>query len=110
MNMNRKTAVKVILDVIMISLLLLMYQKKVISLTFHEIGGLSLFGLFLIHNLLNRKWIANVTGRLFERALPVKTRLLYWLDVLLLLSFTAVAISGVLISEELFHFTAAAGW
>jgi hypothetical protein len=108
--MSRKTVVKVILDFIMELLLVLMYQKKVISLDFHEIGGLSLFGLFLIHKLLNWKWITKVTGRLFNKTLPLKTKLCYWLDVLLLISFVTIIVSGILISEILFSFAAAPGW
>ena len=37
---------------------------------FHEIGGLVLFALFLLHNALNWKWVKTVSARVFQRGLP----------------------------------------
>lgn len=58
---TRKTMLKILLDAIMLLLLALMYQKRAISMHFHEIGGLILFGLFLFHNGVNWKWIRGVS-------------------------------------------------
>ena len=44
---------KLFLDLVLLVLLALMYQKRVISMEFHETGGLVLFGLFLLHKVLN---------------------------------------------------------
>ena len=57
---NRKYG-KLLLDLVLLVLLALMYQKKVISMHFHEIGGLVLMGLFFLHKALNWKWIRGVT-------------------------------------------------
>jgi len=97
--MNKKNLVRIILDSVMIVLLVLMYQARVVSLSFHEIGGLAACGLFVIHNGINRKWIAGVTKRLFTRPLPLKTRVGYAVDLLLLVSTVSIALSGIMISR-----------
>lgn len=105
----KKNIIKIILDVGMAVLLFLMYRSRAISLTFHEAGGLAVCGLFVIHKLLNWKWIAGVTRKLFSKTLPARTRLGYLVDFALLLSVGFIAVSGVMISEALFPQIAAKG-
>lgn len=95
-------ALKLALDAIMLILLVLMYNKQVISMEFHEIGGLALIGLFLIHHLVNAKWIGAVTRRLFAKDTPGLVRARYIVDAMLLLAFLAVGVTGVLISKVVF--------
>ncbi len=83
-------------------LLILMYSKNIISLSFHELGGLFVCGLFLIHCLLNWKWITGVSKRLLDKKLPFKTKLGYALNVLLFITMTFIAVSGIMISETVF--------
>ena len=71
-------------------------------MAFHEIAGIAICGLFIIHKLLNRKWIAAVTRSLFSRQTPVRQKLSWVLDFLLLLSFGYVLVSGILISKVVF--------
>ena len=103
-HLNPKTAriLKLVLDAIMLILLVLMYKKQVISMEFHEIGGLALIGLFLIHHLVNAKWIGAVTRRLFAKGTPGLIRARYIVDALLLVAFLAVGVTGVLISKVVF--------
>ena len=90
---------KLFLDLVLLVLLALMYQKRVISMEFHETGGLVLFGLFLLHKVLNWQWIRSVTVGVFRRRVKLNAR---WLvDVLLLLAMTAVLVTGLLISKTL---------
>lgn len=98
----RNNVVKIILDIIMALLLVLMYRKNAISLSFHELGGLAVCGLFLIHKVLNLNWIKGITIRLFSKTLPARTRIKYILDFLLLLSITFILISGIMISQVYF--------
>lgn len=95
---------KLTLDAIMLVLLVLMYKKQVISLAFHEIGGLALIGLFVIHHLVNAKWIGSVTRKLFSKGTPGLVRARYIVDVLLLLAFLAIGVTGILISKVVFSF------
>ena len=85
----------------MLSLLVLMYQKRVISMRFHEVGGLILFALFLLHNALNRKWIKSVSARVFQRGLPLRSRVCWMIDALLFLAMAATVITGLLMAKTL---------
>jgi uncharacterized membrane protein YgcG len=98
--MKNKTIVKIILDVLMVIVLALMYSKNALGLSFHEIGGLAVIGAFLIHNLLNFKWIAGVTGRL--RRASGRTRFMWAVDALMLAAFLLIGVSGVFISKVVF--------
>lgn len=102
----KKVAIKLGLDVILIILLSLMYEKQVINLAFHEIGGLCLFGLFFLHLFLNRKWIIAVSKRIFNHSIALKMRLVYLVDILLVAAFALTSIGGVLISKIVFNFSA----
>jgi hypothetical protein len=93
---------KLLLDAAMLLVLILMYQKQVISMTFHEAGGLAVLGLFAVHLVINHKWIAAVTKKLFSKAVPLKTRAGYLVNVLLLVSFVLIGLSGIMISKQLF--------
>jgi len=95
----KKNVIRICLDATMAVLLVLMYRKTAVSMEFHEIGGLVVCGLFLFHNLLNRKWIAAVGRRMFGRTLAPRTRLGYVVDVLLLLCMAFIAVSGIMISK-----------
>lgn len=90
---------KLLLDLALLVLLSLMYRKNAISMRFHELGGLALCGLFLIHKALNRKWICSVTAGIIQRKAKLNVR--WVVDVLLLVSMTAVLVTGLLISKTL---------
>lgn len=100
--MKNKNTMKILLDMVMLILLILMFNKNVISMSFHEIGGLVVCGLFVIHMLLNYKWIIGITKKIFDKGLKFKTRLGYMINLLLLLIMAFIAISGILISKTIF--------
>lgn len=112
MNLISKTKLsfKLLLDAVMLILLALMYNKMAISMSFHEIGGLILFAFIIFHLILNYKWIIGVTEKLFSKSLPVKTRIGYIANVLLLISFILICVSGILISKVLFQFNTGMTW
>lgn len=99
---------KLLLDLILLLFLALMYQKRAISMEFHESGGLVLCGLFLLHKALNWQWIRAVTAGICRR--KVKINLRWAVDVLLLLSMTAVLVTGLLIAKTLPTAIAGARW
>ena len=101
MRSARKTILKIFLDTVMLLLLAMMYQKRVICIRFHEIGGLILFGLFLLHNGLNWKWFKGVSSKIFQRGLPLRSRVNWLVNVLLFISMTATSGTGLLISKTL---------
>ena len=93
---------KVILDAVMLLLLALMYRKSVISMSFHEIGGLALVAFFVLHHLFNGKWITGVTKRIWKGELPAKTKIEYVVDAFLLVTFVLILVSGIFISKVVF--------
>ena len=95
----KKRFCKFALDLVLLVLLALMYQKRVISMRFHELGGLALFGLFVLHKVLNWAWIASTTGGILRRR--IKLNPLWLVDLLLLVSMTCIIITGLLISKTL---------
>lgn len=102
---------KIALDAVMAVLLVLMYKKSALGMTFHEIGGLALIGLFVTHHLFNGKWIASVTSRLFMKTTPAKARVQYAVDALLLIAFVLIGLSGAIISKVVFRLgIAGGGW
>ncbi len=104
---KQKRILKLAFDAVMLALLVLMYKKQVISLEFHEIGGLALIGLFVVHHLFSARWIGAVTKRFFKKNLSGLVRARYIADVLMVVAFLAVGITGVLISQVLFSFRTA---
>ena len=96
-------ALKLALDAIMLILLVLMFKKQIISMQFHEIGGLALIGLFVIHHVVNVRWIGSATKRFFRKGTPGMVRARYLVDALLLVAFLTVGVTGVLINKTLFE-------
>ena len=105
-----KKWIKITLDAALFILLWLMYNKHATGVALHEIGGLALIGLFVVHHLFNGKWILSVTRRIFAKTTPAKTKLGYWIDALLLLAFLAIGVTGALISKTVFSFRAGGNW
>ena len=101
MRIAKKTLWKIILDICMLSLLVLMYQKRVISMHFHEVGGLVLFALFLLHNGLNWKWIKAISSKIFQRDLAPRAKVSWLVNVLLFIAMAATVITGLLMAKTL---------
>ncbi len=97
-----KLSLKIALDVVMCVLLIFLYKAKVLTLTYHEVVGVGILLIFLVHCIFNRKWIATNTKKLFDRSIPARTRFSYWVTVLLVVCFLLIVLSGVVISKILF--------
>ena len=78
-----KKMVKGLLDLVLVVLLVLLYNKNVISMAFHEVGGLILCGLFLIHKGLNLSWIKAVGKKLFTPGVSGRSKAMMYLDIAL---------------------------
>ena len=91
------------LDVFIAIIFALLYNTRVFGgLAFHEIMGLGIGAIFLVHILLNSQWVIKVTQRLFDRTLPSKTRVGCVINILLLFSMAFTIVSGLMISKVLF--------
>ncbi|MGX9136016.1 DUF4405 domain-containing protein [Rummeliibacillus sp. JY-2-4R] len=91
------------IDLLMAITFVLFFNKRVLGgLTFHEIAGLLIAIVFFTHVLINWQWVKNVTLKLFDRRLPLKTKLNYLLNLLLLISMVFIIMSGIFISRVVF--------
>lgn len=99
----RKNYVKIVLDLLLaITFVLLMNPRVFNGLPFHEIAGTVIGIAILVHIGLNYRWVINTTKKIFSSELPKKTRIGFFLNVLLLLSMATVIVSGILISRVVF--------
>ena len=98
----KKNIIKIALDIVMFVILMLLYNSHVAAISFHEIAGLAICGLFIIHCLLNLKWIAGVSKKLFCKTLSLKIIIGYIVNLLLVVTFVFLVISGVQTSQFLF--------
>jgi len=95
----RMTRVKLLLTALLtVAYLLLMDPRSFYGLVFHEWAGLIICLFFILHVVLDWKFVKGVTLRFFRR-LPVGTRLNYVLDVLLLVGVILVIWSGLPIAR-----------
>lgn len=101
--MNNKNKVRIFLDLLMIIVFALLYNKMVIwGLAFHEIAGLAIGAVFIVHIILSWTWVKQMTLHLFNQAIAFKSRIVYLVDWLVLLSMSYVLASGILISKIIF--------
>jgi len=93
---------KLSLDILMVLVFALLFNTRVFSgLQFHEIAGLALGGVFVIHLALNGKWVKKVTENVLSSQISFKTKIRYLVDVLLLLAMAFIVVSGIMISRTI---------
>lgn len=92
-----KRKFKIILDIVMFLAALTLFDKQLISIHYHEIAGLVLTGLFIIHIAVNFKTVVGMTKKFIKIPASLKVGLV--VDILLILCFALVAVSGILISR-----------
>lgn len=95
----KKNALKFVLDAIMSILFVFMFKKNVLTLQFHEIGGIIVCLLFLLHVAINKNWILAASKTAFKKGAPAKIRISYVLDFLLLANTSAVLFTGIGINK-----------
>lgn len=83
-------------------LFILLLDTSITGIQIHELIGIGIFVLFIIHKLLNYKWIVAVTKNIFGKKTKLKTRIMYIMDVLILIAVTLTVLSGIFISKSLF--------
>lgn len=96
--MRRKQVVKLLVDLLMVVCVLLAMANRLTGNHIHELTGIIMFALLLLHNLLNWQW--------YSALLRGKYDLRRWFDTLVNLLLVAVsvtmAISSLIISRWLF--------
>lgn len=92
--MNEKFRLKMILDAIMLVLWLVLMDFNLTGLTLHEILGVVILMVVVVHNALNYSWIKNVTKNYFKKKTTTLTRVKYALNLLLLVLMVIIGASG----------------
>lgn len=92
-----KTKTNLIYDIVIFFVFLVSYDPEITGVALHEWMGVAFAGSIIVHLLLHWKWIVQITKRLFSR-LPDKTRMNYFLNLLLLVDVAGITFTGFMIS------------
>ncbi|MBQ6324997.1 MAG: DUF4405 domain-containing protein [Clostridia bacterium] len=101
MTAKRSLALHIGLDCVLIAICATLFSKNVISLMYHEVVGLVLMILFVVHVVFNRKWVSRVFSGKMKTGRSKATLVV---NALLILSWVVVMVTGVLVSKKLFPF------
>ncbi len=82
---------RVIINILLLVLTILEFSKAYLTPELHEIIGILLILLLIIHLLQNRKYIKSISGK--------NRKILYFTNILLLITFSATMILGLLSSQ-----------
>ncbi len=99
---SKKSALQIVLDVVLTITFVAFFSKSFTGMNLHELLGIGIGVLFLIHNLLNYNWIIQVSKNLFNKKMTTRTKVIYIIDILLLVAVTIIIITGIKISETIF--------
>ncbi len=92
---------KVPLDILMTILFFLLMKVSFVGIALHELIGISIFFLFIVHKMLNYKWIVGVCKNITNIKVARKTKFMFVFDCLLLVLVSFNVISGILISQTI---------
>ena len=98
--MKQKQAIKVITDILMTIVLLLLMAYSLVGKAAHEWLGIGMFGLFILHHILNSKWSKNIIKGKYAPYRILQTTLV----ALALTSMLGSMVSGIVISCHAFSF------
>lgn len=98
--MKKKAILKIAVDIGMTVMLLLLMTYELIGAAAHEWIGIGMFLLFVIHHVLNRRWIRNVLKGKYTPLRMWQTTLV----VGVLLTMAGSMFSGIILSEHALSF------
>lgn len=98
--MNTKALCKLAIDLIMTVLILVALACRLTGTTIHELLGVTLFILFVVHNILNWRWYKALLKRRYNTLRIFHTVV----NLLLLITLLALLLSGVMLSRTVFAF------
>lgn len=96
MNSKIKLKLKPIIDILMTFALLLLMSYELLGSTAHEVVGVAMFVLFVVHHALNINWAKHLTK---GRQTPIRI-FQNILVLLVLISFVGSIVSGVIVSRQ----------
>lgn len=98
--MNKNMLIRLVIDLSMTVLMLVAMAYRITGNTIHELVGVVLFLLFIVHNTLNRRWYKSI----FKGRYNVRRFLSITVNLLFLVSMAVVIISSVPISRDIFPY------
>lgn len=96
-----KIRIKIILDIVMGIIMICLMNLSFTGIELHEILGIIVLFLFLFHKILNFKWIKSITINLFKKGIKTKTKIMYVVDIMLLILVILNVVTGILISTHI---------
>ena len=103
--MKPKQILKIVTDILMTIILLLLMAYSLVGEAAHEWLGIGMFGLFILHHILNSKWSKNIIKGKYTPYRIWQTTLV----VLALVSMIGSMVSGIVISRHAFSFLSITG-
>lgn len=100
--MKNRNIIKIIIDIIMTIIMITLMNLKLFGIKTHEILGITVLIIFIIHKLLNLKMIKSSFKNLLNNKLKKRFKVSFILDIILFLFMIGVIITGILISNYLF--------
>lgn len=100
MNKINKMQTKLYLDIILVVAYLIIMEPLFTGLKWHEWIGLALGGVFIIHIILNWKWVVECTKRFFKKMSP-RLRVNYIINFILLIAAIFLLLSSIAIAKNI---------
>ncbi|MFA0887995.1 MAG: DUF4405 domain-containing protein [Synergistales bacterium] len=98
--LNRKALIKMVVDLLMILFLLGAMAYRLTGNKGHELMGVSLLALLILHNGLNWRWYPGIPKGRYDSARFLNTGI----NLLLLVATLGVMMTGIALSQDLFAF------
>lgn len=98
----KRVHVKILIDILMTILFICLTKIKITGMHMHEVVGIIVTLLVIIHLALNFSWVKAITVKIFDKNLNYKIKITYWINVLLVILACIVFISGILVSVTIF--------
>jgi hypothetical protein len=98
--MNRQLAARLIIDLVMTILLLCAYAYRIIEDAAHEWVGVSVFALFIVHNILNRQWYKHI----FKGTYTFRRTITAIVNITLVFTMATLIVTGLIQSRTVLVF------
>ena len=103
--MNKKTKIKIAADILMTAALPVLMCYSIVGETAHEIFGVAMFALYILHHILNFGWIKSV----FKGKYPPKRIVGTIINATMLMCMLGLMYSSIVISKHVFTFVDVGG-
>lgn len=107
---NSRLSFRIALDTVLVVLFSLLYKKNAVSLAFHEIVGLFVLALTLLHFVIGSRLVTNTLGKLADKNTSGRTKAIAIIDIVMLALLVFLLIDSILISKKLFPFSKTTFW